>query len=265
MDIETLQDHWNKLGKMDPLTAILDRSGKNRDKPWEVQEFFTTGEREISNALELLKALKIDLSFEKALDFGCGVGRLSQALARYFQEVYGVDIAPSMIDLANEYNRYGDKCRYILNNVDNLSFFPNDSFNLIYSIITLQHMHPRYSKNYIKEFLRILAPGGILLFQIPSEPILINNNGSINLSGIILRVFPKWLLDVTYRKFRYGNRPRMEMYTIKKKEIVDFLIRNGGRILSIKQNYGAIYMDCIYMVTKDTSVAEGHHNPPNTA
>ena len=35
-----------------------------------------------------------------ALDFGCGIGRLSQALAEHFDQVYGVDISPKMIELA---------------------------------------------------------------------------------------------------------------------------------------------------------------------
>ena len=250
MDLHTLQDHWNELGKTDPLDAILYRSGK-KDGAWDVEEFFKTGELEISTALETLKSLGVEFSYKKALDFGCGVGRISQALAQYFQQVYGVDIAPSMIDLANKYNRYKEKCRYLLNTVDNLSIFANDSFTFIYTVITLQHMQPRYSKIYLEEFLRILAPGGILIFQIPSEPILFNANGSINLSGLFLRVFPKWFLDATYRKFRYGNRPRIEVYTFPKKDMIDFLVRNRARIISVKQNAGEILMDCRYIVTKE--------------
>jgi ubiquinone/menaquinone biosynthesis C-methylase UbiE len=251
MDISTLKNHWNELGKADPLESILDRSGK-RNGSWDEREFFATGEKEIDDVLELLKTLKIELTREKALDFGCGVGRLTQALARHFQEVIGVDIAPSMIGLANQYNRYGGKCRYILNTVDNLSLFSTSSIHFIYSAITLQHMHPRYSKQYLKEFLRTLTPDGILVFQIPSEPILVRENGSVNFPGLILRIFPKELLDVTYRKIRYGNRPRAEMYTVREKEIVAFLSNNGARILSITKTRGPVYLDCWYIVAKET-------------
>ena len=40
---------------------------------------------------------------------------------------------------------------------------------LVYSNIVLQHIHPHYSKQYLKEFLRVLKPGGMLVFQLPSE------------------------------------------------------------------------------------------------
>jgi ubiquinone/menaquinone biosynthesis C-methylase UbiE len=53
--------------------------------------------------------------------------------------VVGVDIAPSMIELAEEMNRHGGRCRYVLNGEDNLRVFPESFFDLIYSNITLQH------------------------------------------------------------------------------------------------------------------------------
>ncbi|TDA70434.1 MAG: class I SAM-dependent methyltransferase [Clostridia bacterium] len=54
----------------------------------------------------------------------------------------------------------GDRVRYILNERDDLSRLDDLRFDFIYTSITLQHMEPRYSLNYIKEFLRLLKPGG---------------------------------------------------------------------------------------------------------
>ncbi len=250
MNLNELQDHWDALGKNDPLRAILSRDNR-KDGAWKIEEFLKTGEREIDAVLEDLHSLGITIPLKKALDFGCGIGRLTQALAGHFQEVAGVDIAPSMIELANQYNRYGNKCRYILNQVNDLTIFPDEYFNFIYSVITLQHMQPKYAMNYIKEFLRILAPGGVMVFHIPSETLLRNDNGTINWQGFILRIMPKSFLDATYRKIRYGNRPRMEIFVIKKQLIVDFLNRNGGRIISIQQTRGPVLMDCRYFVARD--------------
>ncbi len=113
--------------------------------------------------------MNVNIGRKRALDFGCGVGRLTQALANHFDETYGIDVAASMIDQAIQYNRHGAKCTYLVNNEDNLAAFPDDSFDLVFSYIVLQHMRPEYSKGYIKEFLRVLAPGGLIAFQIPSE------------------------------------------------------------------------------------------------
>lgn len=168
MHIKELQKNWNAFGNNDPLWAILTLPDKQWNK-WQVDEFFKTGEKEIDGIIKYIESLGVTIPRNKALDFGCGVGRLTQGLTHYFKEVCGVDIAPSMIDLAVKYNRHGHQCQYYLNETDDLKLFKDNSFDLAYSNITLQHMKPRYSKKYIKEFLRILTPRGLLIFQQPSE------------------------------------------------------------------------------------------------
>ena len=117
---------------------------------------------------EHLAALGIEAKRGRALDFGCGVGRLTQALAERFDAVHGVDIAASMIDLAERHNRFGDRCKYHLNEKDELSLFADGSFDFVLTFICLQHMEPRYARRYLAEFARIVAPGGVLYFQLPA-------------------------------------------------------------------------------------------------
>lgn len=169
MKLTEVKKNWDEFGKQDPLWSILTKRDKKGNR-WGIEEFFKTGEEEIEFVLNYLDFLDVSYFRGRALDFGCGVGRLTQALCKYFNESWGVDIAVSMVELAEQYNRYGDRCKYYLNEANDLSLFANNSFNLIYSRIVLQHMSPEYSKNYIKEFLRVLAPGGVLVFQIPGEP-----------------------------------------------------------------------------------------------
>jgi SAM-dependent methyltransferase len=40
---------------------------------------------------------------------------------------------------------------------------------LIYTSVVLQHMEPQLSIRYLREFARVLRPGGILVFQIPDR------------------------------------------------------------------------------------------------
>lgn len=169
MDLKELQKNWNQFGEQDPLWAILVDEKKKGGK-WDIEEFFKTGREEIAAVLDWVNSLGIPLRRGRALDFGCGVGRLTQALALYFEMCFGIDIAPSMINLAKNYNHFEDKCKYYLNSADNLSLFENNYFDFIYSNIVLQHMEPRYSQEYIAEFIRVLSPGGVAVFQVPSEP-----------------------------------------------------------------------------------------------
>jgi SAM-dependent methyltransferase len=170
MELRELQKNWHEFGRSDPLWAILTLPEKRNGK-WQLHDFFRTGEQEIADLLDDVRKLGLPLRHGRALDFGCGVGRLTQALCAHFEHCWGVDIAPSMIRLANTYNRHGPWCCYFLNETDNLGVFPDNHFDFIYTTIVLQHMEPRYSRKYIEEFLRVLARGGVLVFQIPSARI----------------------------------------------------------------------------------------------
>lgn len=238
MDLQDVQKHWNEFGKIDPLWAILTWPDRKENK-WQREEFFKTGAIEVDIVMQYVESLGITYSRGKALDFGCGVGRLTQALACYFDEVYGVDIAPSMIELARQYNQHDNKCRYYLNETDNLKLFDDNSFDFIFTIFTLQHMEPKYIKNYIKEFLRCLTPYGILIFQLP-VPLNQNSARQVRrLRNFIKPIIPKLTLDLyheLYRlmKTRHCAQPTMEMYGINREEMIEFLGANRAKILDIQ-------------------------------
>jgi SAM-dependent methyltransferase len=168
MRLEQLQENWDLFGKKDPLWAIL-TDPHHRDQKWELAKFFESGENEIAGIMRHAESLNLSFGRGTALDFGCGVGRLTQALCHHFDWCCGVDIAPSMIDLARRYNRHGERCQYYVNDADNLRLFEENRFDFICSIIVLQHMQPQYGKSYISEFLRVLKPGGLLVFQMSGE------------------------------------------------------------------------------------------------
>jgi SAM-dependent methyltransferase len=170
VDLRDLQRNWNEFGRRNPFGAIVTLTHDEGELPeWDRDEFFQTGAREIDAVVEYVKSLPVDPSWRRGLDFGCGVGRLTQAIGRHVDEVVGVDIAPSMVDLAREHNALGDRCSYHVNDHPDLRLFEDDSFDFIYSTIVLQHIAPEYSRGYIREFVRVLAPGGVALFDVPSH------------------------------------------------------------------------------------------------
>jgi SAM-dependent methyltransferase len=168
MDLRDLQANWDTFGRVDPMWAILTDTSK-RGRRWDRAEFFETGRDEIQGLMDYVSAFQIPRERNTALDFGCGIGRLTQNLCEYFERVVGVDIAPSMIAEAHECNRHGDRCAYLVNGRDDLSVLPGGAFDLVYCNIVLQHMRPEYSRRYIREFVRLLTPGGVAVFQIPGE------------------------------------------------------------------------------------------------
>jgi SAM-dependent methyltransferase len=169
MKLGELQKNWNQLGMSDPMWAVLTFPGKENNQ-WEPDAFFETGRVEVAGLLRRAEALGMPKLRRTALDFGCGVGRLTQALADQFAHSTGVDIAPSMIAAARRLNRHGDRCVYQVNDTEDLSRFPAGGMDMVLSRIVLQHMRPEYSMKYMGEFVRVLAPGGLAVFQIPSRP-----------------------------------------------------------------------------------------------
>jgi SAM-dependent methyltransferase len=226
MKLEALQKAWHEAGKTDPLWSVLSDPAKKGNK-WAVDEFLETGRQEIDELMRYVLSLGVLPLTRRALDFGCGPGRLTQALAVHFERVDGVDISPSMIELANTLNRYRDRCRYYVNDRDDLREFADGTYDLVYSAITLQHIDPPYTRSYLKELLRILDPKGVLIFQIPSH-----QTGRLRQ---FKRLAPASLL-AAYRRIRHGGHPAAAVYGMPREDVERFCQENGATIIDIQVN-----------------------------
>jgi len=172
MELEDLQQHWTAFGEQDPLWAILALPGK-RGGVWDPEEFFATGRAEVDGVLGMLAERGIAVERGRALDFGCGVGRLTQALAEHFDSCDGVDLAESMIERARELNRDGERVRFHHNDASDLRLFGDGTFDFILSLIVLQHMKPELMRGCMREFVRVLRPGGVAIFNIPEALVFV--------------------------------------------------------------------------------------------
>jgi SAM-dependent methyltransferase len=162
--LHSLKDTWESLAEQDALHAILTDTTKAGGQ-WNIAEFMATGHTEVEMLMQHLAGLGyVPNRSGVALDFGCGVGRLTQALRRYFDSCVGVDISQTMVQQAQSLNEF-PHCRYIATSDVPLPF-PAAAFSFIYSNIVLQHIPRRFAKEYLREFVRVLSPGGILVFGV---------------------------------------------------------------------------------------------------
>ena len=229
MSFKQLQETWDAFGRQDPLWAILSHKDK-RGNRWELSDFMATGCNEIQEVLDYARSLGQDLPMNRALDFGCGVGRLSQALAEHFQEVCGVDVAASMLDRARELNRHGERCTYHLNETPDLSRFGDGEFDFVYSNITLQHMAPAFAAAYIRELCRVLSPRGMLIFQLPSKL----KPGRFGMFVVRLRRGASLLLSRALRK-----GPVMDMFGTPPERVRELVSAAGAKVLDAQENQHA--------------------------
>ncbi len=209
-DIERLRETWRVLGEEDPLWAILSRPDK-RGGRWDIDEFFAAGESEIGAIDGYCRELGRPRQHNVALDFGCGVGRLTRALSARYAQVVGVDIASSMIARARELNADRGNIRFVENAVGDLRFVVDASVDLVYSAITLHHMPADLQRAYIGEFMRVLSPGGIAAFQIAS-------GFSGDVAGWAYRMMPnRWLAPL--RRRVHAIDAAAEMHTLDERDV----------------------------------------------
>jgi SAM-dependent methyltransferase len=163
------QRDWDDLARFDPLWAILTRRDK-KGGGWDLGEFLATGDRDVSAILAVAAEHGLPRERARALDFGCGVGRLTRALGAEFSEAVGVDISEVMVARARELNADRASVRFQLNVAEDLACFESASFDLVCSSLVLQHLHgPAAALRFVAEFIRVLRPGGVAVFQMPTR------------------------------------------------------------------------------------------------
>ncbi|MBE9531963.1 MAG: class I SAM-dependent methyltransferase [Proteobacteria bacterium] len=247
MSLKKHKEEWEELGELDPLWAILSSHEKKFGK-WDLDEFFRTGTDEIFGEMASAKELGYPKEHKSALDFGCGVGRLTRALAKHFEEVLGVDISENMLKKGRELNKEIENCTFLLSTDERLGEFQDNSTDLIYTKIVLQHVpSTELIRSYIKEFVRILKDDGLLIFQLPCHIPLQYRFQPRRKLYTLLRTFgiKKELL------YKHLGLIPIRMNFIPEVEVLSLLESIGAKILKVSHDEtGDVTKSNTYYVTK---------------
>jgi SAM-dependent methyltransferase len=104
---------------------------------------------------------RVPATAERALDVGCGDGRITRALADRGIHTVGLDISPGMIALARSRTR--DAQHPLLEyRLGDIMAAPLESYDLVISVSTAHHM-PLAA--FVQRLATALAPGGTLIIQ----------------------------------------------------------------------------------------------------
>jgi SAM-dependent methyltransferase len=227
--LKALQRNWERWGQIDPLYAIS-TAPQYRGNQWDEQDFFRTGRESINQLCAELRTSAPGLRWHRALDFGCGVGRLTLALAEQFDHATGVDIAPAMLSRARSYAEGSTKVSFVLNTTADLAQFATGSFDLVLSDITLLHIEPTQSKAYIAEFVRVCRPGGVIRFHLPAPT---------RRQQIRSRI-PRPIVSLGYA-VKSLPRPIMEVYGVDEAEVTALLEAAGAEVCDVRSSPAATY------------------------
>ena len=190
--LDTLRERWTNEATFHGVLSEFDGHTP--------EQFFQTGQDTIREVMTAAAELDAPQRFDRALDFGCGMGRLTRALADRFEYVLGLDISPRMIEVAQEFDSRPD---YRLMDLDLPATEPVD---LLVSMYVLQHLEEGQASEYLDAFPSLLAEGGIGMVQAsyPSE------DGGIG-PGPARRVLGKRLVSMT-RQGGWRSNPIVVSY-----------------------------------------------------
>lgn len=221
MGLQQTKADWNRLGANDPLWAVL-ATPEHRHGQWDREAFLATGRREIDAVLEHATGLGLTPPRERALDFGCGAGRLTVALADRVRSVVGVDISAPMLAKARELDTSG-RCVFIENDRPDLAILADRSFDIIVSSLVLQHLPTGLARGYLTELVRVLRPGGVLIVQLTTAP-------NVSIRGLLVRLLPRRVIRFVQRRVLRYPAP-LDMYPMTGAELESAITAAGARLV----------------------------------
>jgi SAM-dependent methyltransferase len=165
-------EEWEDLARREPYFAVLTREGLPEvgGNNLATEAFFETGEEDLSSLLAAIASLLgRSVSLGSSLDFGCGAGRLTLALARRATSVVACDVAPTMLAHARRNAQRAGLGNITFIQGDELAGLRDGQFDFICSLLVLQYIPPRVGYAIIRGLLRLLAPAGIAALQVTFE------------------------------------------------------------------------------------------------
>lgn len=233
---------WEEMAAIDPLWAILSSPEKRFGK-WELDEFLSTGQQEIATLIRSAEQLGLPRQRRRAIDFGCGIGRLTRALLNYFPECYGIDIAQNMLEQAQ---RLTPQCHF--RQAKDLKSFPAQHADLIYSSMVLQHQpNAERAAALIADMVRVLAPGGLLVFQMPLDIPLRNR---LQLRRRAYRFLRALGVSHAFAYERLKLSP-IRMMSLPQKTVEGIVKAGNGQVLQVVQTtkFSSPFTSAIYYCT----------------
>src|SRR5215472_13525216 len=166
--LERMRADWNERAKEDARYYVaFGRRGQQES------EFYASAADVVRGLERELARLPRHLGAEsrRALEVGCGPGRLMRSMSAHFGEIHGVDVSDEMIRLAEEkFHGAPGVCLHVTNGYD-LAPLASDFFDFVYSYAVFQHIPSReVVLAYFAEIRRVLKNSGIARLQLNGLP-----------------------------------------------------------------------------------------------
>lgn len=198
---------------------------------WDAEEFFESGERDCELFVDpAIKELGLDAGSSAMLEVGCGVGRMTRALASRFARVHATDVSGEMVERAREHCRDLGNVDWEVTDGFEFPSIGDGSLDFAFSFLVFQHVPQKdIVLRNVAEMLRVLRPGGGFLFQYNGE-----RGRRVGWRGrVIWGVLDRWRAPVIPRLFGIDSREAGKTWdgeAIGGEEISEWVEGHGGRV-----------------------------------
>ena len=161
---ERMRTDWNQRARSDAYYYAI--TGRRHQ---DAEEFLETARLVVPILESALSRVRSGTSggIRRALEIGCGPGRLMRPMSRFFDEICGVDVSDEMLALARGNLRGVSNARLDRNTGSDLAGFSSGWFDFVYSYAVFQHIPSvPVVAHYLEEAIRVLKPGGVLCCQL---------------------------------------------------------------------------------------------------
>jgi 2-polyprenyl-3-methyl-5-hydroxy-6-metoxy-1,4-benzoquinol methylase len=208
---------WRRLGEIDPYYGVLstDRFRTENLTEQAKRDFFETGVAHVELCLEILQRVFAFRPHGRALDFGCGVGRLTCAMAPFFSQVVGLDISPGMLSeaRAQAQNKGLTTVTFDLSTNDRL--LGPSQYDFVHSYLVLQHVPVKRGEEIVEKMIIALKADGVGAIHLTYGGY--SKTRAMIKNVLVLRYLGNLLLQ------RAWNYPTMQMNNYGLDRIIDLL------------------------------------------
>ena len=182
-----------------------------------------SGQIEVEHMQRYKSVLRL-VEGKKVLDAACGAGYGSALMSSVAKEVTGIDISSEAISYDNE--RYGhiSNLKYIEASIAELPFEDN-SFDVIISFETIEHVNEDLQIKFLKEIKRCLNADGVLVMSSPDKRTysdLLNFDNEYHVKEFYFDEFKKFLNGAFNNvEFYYQGMHKTKMEFIRKCKSID--------------------------------------------
>ena len=163
---ESMRSFWDAKARENPMFYI--HSVLDYEHPDE-ESFWSSGADNLDKTLD---AFGVSIGpGDKVLEIGCGIGRMTRAIAARAHQVTGLDVSAEMIERARTALSDLANVNLLVGNGSDLADVGDASMDVVYSFIVFQHIpDPAITCGYVREIGRVLRPGGWTVFQVSERP-----------------------------------------------------------------------------------------------